>query len=126
MAEHVEMWQDKMRRLEAHGEEYNLAPEHKINALRMFMIGKAKGYSDFWEAGRDPTDAAKAYEELLNTVKDYARRRKMDRRRCSMEVTPWMLELSKDTAGKSTTTTRTASPRWGSRAKARAKGATAN
>ena len=26
LAEYVEMWQDKMRRLEAHGDEYKLAP----------------------------------------------------------------------------------------------------
>jgi hypothetical protein len=30
LAEHVEMWQDKMRRLEAHGDEYRLAPVFKI------------------------------------------------------------------------------------------------
>ncbi len=41
-AERVEMWQDKMRRLEAHGDEYKLAPVFKINALRMLMTGKAK------------------------------------------------------------------------------------
>ena len=39
LAEHVEMWQDKMRRLEAHGEECKLAPAFKINALRMLMAG---------------------------------------------------------------------------------------
>ncbi len=42
LAEHVETWQDKMRRLEAHGNEFKLAPVFKINALRMLMIGKAK------------------------------------------------------------------------------------
>ncbi len=41
LAEHVEMWQDKMRRLEAHGEEFKLAPVFKINALRTLMIGKS-------------------------------------------------------------------------------------
>ncbi len=42
VADHVEMWQDKMRRLEAHGEEFKLAPSCKSNALRMLMTGKAK------------------------------------------------------------------------------------
>ena len=42
LAEYVEMWQDKMRRLEAHGDEYKLAPVFKTNALRMLMTGKAK------------------------------------------------------------------------------------
>ncbi len=36
------MWQDKMKRLEAHGDEFRLAPVVKINALRMLMAGKAK------------------------------------------------------------------------------------
>jgi hypothetical protein len=30
LAEHVRMWQDKVRRLEAHGEELKLAPVFKI------------------------------------------------------------------------------------------------
>ena len=70
LAECVEMWQDKMRRLEAHGDEYKLAPVFKINALRMLMTGKAKEYFDLWEADRDPTDAAKTYNELLGKVTD--------------------------------------------------------
>ncbi len=41
LADHVEMWQDKMRRLEAHGEEFRLAPLYKINALSMLLRGKA-------------------------------------------------------------------------------------
>ncbi len=78
LAEHVEMWQDKMRRFEARGEDYKLAPVFKINALRMLMIGKAMEYFDLWEADRDPTDAAKNYKELLNKVKDNASTRKLD------------------------------------------------
>ena len=31
-----------------------------------------------WQADRDPADAAKTYQELLNKVKDYAWRRKLD------------------------------------------------
>ena len=46
LADHVEMWQDKIRRLEARGEEYKLAPVFKINALSMLMINKARGYFD--------------------------------------------------------------------------------
>ncbi len=42
VADHVEMWRDKRRRLEADGEEFELAPLCKINALRMLMTGKAK------------------------------------------------------------------------------------
>ncbi len=41
LAEHVEMWQDKMRRLEARGDKFKLGPVFKINALRMLMAGKA-------------------------------------------------------------------------------------
>ena len=46
LAEHVEMWQEKMRRLEALGEEYKLAPVFKINAPRMLMTGKTKEHFD--------------------------------------------------------------------------------
>ncbi len=75
LAEHVEMLRDKMRRLEAHGDEHKLAPFFKINAMRVLITGKAKVCADLWEGDRDNTDAAKSYEELLNKVKDYARRR---------------------------------------------------
>ncbi len=45
LAEYVGMWQDKMRGLEAHGEEFKLAPLFKINSLRTLMTGKAKSTS---------------------------------------------------------------------------------
>ena len=78
LAEHVEMWQDKMRRLEAHGEEFRLAPVFKISALRTLMIGKSMEYFDLWESDKDHTDPSKSYEELLAKVKDYSRRKKLD------------------------------------------------
>ncbi len=31
LADHVEMWQETMRRLEAHGEEFKLAPLYKVS-----------------------------------------------------------------------------------------------
>ncbi len=46
LAEYLEVWQEKMRRLEAHGGEFKLATLFKINALRMLMTGKAKEYLD--------------------------------------------------------------------------------
>ena len=55
LAEHVEMLQDKMRRLETHGEQFKLAPVFKINALRLLMTGKAKEYFELWEADRVPS-----------------------------------------------------------------------
>ncbi len=61
LAEHVEMRQDKLRRLAAHGEEFKLAPLFRINALRMLMTGKAKEYFDLWEADHDTTNAKKTY-----------------------------------------------------------------
>ncbi len=44
----------------------------------MLMTAEAKEHFDLWGGDRDATDAAKSYEELLNKVKDYARRRKLD------------------------------------------------
>ncbi len=78
LAEHEKMWQDRMRRLEAQGEEFKLAPLLKITTLRMLTTGKAKEYFDLWEADHDPTNVWKTYEELLNKVMGYARRRKLD------------------------------------------------
>ncbi len=78
LAEHVEMWQDKLRRLEAHRDEFKLAPVFRINALRTLMIGKSKGCFDLWEADKDHTDPSKSYEELLTNVKDHSRKRKSD------------------------------------------------
>ncbi len=78
LAEHVEMRQDTMRSLEAHGEEFKLAPLLKISSLRTLMTGKAKEYFDVWEADHDTANLKKKYEELLNKVKDYVRRRKLD------------------------------------------------
>ncbi len=85
-AEHVDMWQDKMQKLEAHGDKFKLIPVFKINALRMLMAGKAKKYFDLWEAARDNMDQANSHEELLAKVKDYSRRRKLDS--SAKQVTP--------------------------------------
>ncbi len=54
LTEHIEMWQDKMGRREAHGEEYKLPPVFKINALRMLMVGMTKEYFDLWGGGPGP------------------------------------------------------------------------
>jgi hypothetical protein len=74
----MEMWQDKMRRLEAHGEELKLALVFRINALRMLMAGNAKEFVGLWLADHDTTDQAKSYHERLTQVKDYLRRRHLD------------------------------------------------
>ncbi len=124
LAEYVEMWRDKIKRLEAHGEEFKLALVFKINVPRMLMTGKVKEHFDLWEADHDSTNAKKTYEELLNKAGG-ASWTSRPRRGCNKEETPWMLELSEDTVGRSNTSTRTASTRLGSRAKARAKEARA-
>ncbi len=46
LAEYLELWQDKMRRLEAHEEEFKLAPVFEICVLRMLMTGEAKDHFD--------------------------------------------------------------------------------
>ncbi len=79
------------------------------------------------EADRDPTEAAKSSEELLNKVKDYAGRSKLDSLRisCNLEVTLRTLEPLEGMAGRSRTATRMAFTRSGSRARGRAKEAKA-
>ncbi len=65
LAESVGIWQGKMEALEAHEDEFKLAPLYKISGLRMLMAGKAKAYFDIWVVDRDVTDAGKSYDELL-------------------------------------------------------------
>ena len=67
-----------MRRLEAHGIEYKLVAVFKINALRLLTTGKAREYFDLWEGDSDKTDAAKSFVDLLNKLKDFAWRKKLD------------------------------------------------
>jgi hypothetical protein len=96
LAEHVKMWRDKMRKLEAHREEFKLAPIFEINAFRMLMTGNAEEYFERWEADRDTTDAAKSYGELLGKVEDYPRTRKVDssaKEKMQLGGNPWTLEL---------------------------------
>ena len=69
---------DKLRRLEAHGDECKLAAVLKINALRTLATGKAREYFDLWEGDCGKVDAAKSFAELLSKLKDCARRRKLD------------------------------------------------
>ncbi len=75
--EHVKMWQDRLKRLEAHEHQYKLAPVFKINALRMLMM-EGQGVFRLVEADRDHADPAKSFEELLNKAQDYARKRNLD------------------------------------------------
>ncbi len=70
LAERVEMWQDKMRRSEAHGDDFKLVPVFKINSQRMLMTRKALEYFDLREADRDTTDPGKSYEQLRAKGKD--------------------------------------------------------
>jgi hypothetical protein len=105
VAEYVEMRQDKMRRSEAGGEEFKLAPFFKINVLRMLMTGRTKEHVDLCEASRDTTNAAKSYEGILceaKTTRGGASWIVQQRRRCNREAIPWTLELSE--AGVGTTT----------------------
>ncbi len=116
------MWQDKMRRLEAYGDEFKMTPVYTVNALRMLMTGKAKEYFDLWEADRDNTDPAKSYEELLTKVKDYSSRRKLDgsaKEKMQHGGDPWMSELWEDGAG---TTRAEKRPRFGFKSKGKYKG----
>ncbi len=56
LTEHADMWQDKMTRLEAQGDEFKLAPMLKIQAVRMLMACRAKEHFTLGEADRDTGD----------------------------------------------------------------------
>ena len=70
LADGIDQWLDKVKRLEARGSRYKLPALYKVNALRMLMTGKAKEYFDLWEVDVDTTDSCKAFEDLLAKVKD--------------------------------------------------------
>ena len=80
LADYTEMWQDEMRRLEAHGDEHKLALVYKINALRMLMAGAANEYFDLLGADRGNTDAARSCEGLLTSSRIRPARGNLTRR----------------------------------------------
>ena len=59
LADGIDQWLDKVKRLEAHGSQYKLPALYKVNALR--MTGKAKEYFDLWEVDQDTADVEKAF-----------------------------------------------------------------
>ena len=76
LAEFVDGWCERVRRLEAHGPKYVLAPLYKVTALRMMMVGRSKDHFEIWQDESGDDEAG--FEKLLDRVKDYARRRKLD------------------------------------------------
>ena len=50
MAEALDNWEDKCKRLTGCGEKHKLPPVYKIVALRSLTIGKARDHFDRWEA----------------------------------------------------------------------------
>jgi hypothetical protein len=76
LAEAVDNRVEKVRRLEAHGSKYALAAVFKVTALRCLMVGKAKEYFELWESEHE-ADEAGGFEDILNKVKDYARKKKL-------------------------------------------------
>ena len=69
-----------------YGEKYKLPPVHKIVALRTLTIDKTRDHFDQWEAEDKGVDEDATFENLLNKVKDYARKKKIDGRGSAMEV----------------------------------------
>ena len=49
LSEYIENWCERIRRLEAHGESYKLAPIFKITAPKQMLVGKAKGHFEIWQ-----------------------------------------------------------------------------
>ena len=73
MADHIDIWPERMRILEEMRKEYELPGPFKITALRHLMVGKAKGYFEIVES-RIPGD----YERILPEIQEYANRRRLE------------------------------------------------
>ena len=86
IAEALDNWEDKCKRLMGYGEKYKLPPVYKIVALRTLTIGKTRDHFDQWEAEDKGVDEDATFENLVNKVKDYARKKKIDGRGSAMEV----------------------------------------
>ena len=57
MAEAVDNWVARVRRLEAHGARYALPALYKVTALRKLVVGRSKDNFELWEAEhRDDDD----------------------------------------------------------------------
>ena len=61
----------------AHGSTYELPPLFKVTALRQLMIGRAKDNFESW-MGDEDSDTESGFNNILNKVRDFARRRKLD------------------------------------------------
>ena len=77
IAEVLDIWVERVRRLEAHGPKYFLAPLFKVTAMKLMMVGKAKEHFEIWEADHKSEDDG-GYSKIPETVRDYARRKKLD------------------------------------------------
>ena len=82
LAEAIETWTDKVKRLEAHGNTFKMGPVFKMNALKSLMVGKSKEYFELWEVEKnvmyDEESMNDFFDQVLSKVKDYARRKKLD------------------------------------------------
>ena len=78
LAESIEAWRDKMARLEAHGDDYKMAPVFKINALKSLMVGRGKDLFEVWETAENAAHDEDFFQEVLAKAEDYARKKKLD------------------------------------------------
>jgi len=77
IAEYVDLWEERINRLEAHGDEYKLSSLYKVTALRQLMVGKAIDHFEIWQASIKPEND-QGFRELIGKVKDFARRKRLD------------------------------------------------
>jgi len=77
ISECLDNWIERVRRLESHGTKYALPPLYKVTAMKLMMVGRAKENYEIWEADhKDDPDGG--YAKILEKVKDYARKKKLD------------------------------------------------
>ena len=77
LAEALDIWLERVRRLEAHGDKYILPTLYKVAALRQLVVGKAKEHYELWEQDHKLDDDG-GYQEILEKVEDYARKKRLD------------------------------------------------
>ena len=77
ISECLDNWVERVRRLEGHGTKHARPPLYKVTAMKLLMVGRAKENYEIWEADHKD-DADGGFAKIQGTVKDYARKKKLD------------------------------------------------
>ena len=77
MSEIIEKWEEQCIRMEDMG--HGLPMIYRLIALRKLVIGVGKQHPEVWEGDMNSMKDKDKYEALIKKVKDYAKKKKLDK-----------------------------------------------